>query len=103
MRTKLRTARLAIRRHLAPSLSPSCTHVKNHGDLKGAVRRVQTRLAQYPFVARFDVQKYDESMSHDVLFGVLRDHHVPDDLESVVGDYVTLLGRRICGLAFGKS
>ena len=51
---------------LLPS-SPRCTHLKNHGGAKFAVRQVQRNLAANRFVLRTDVKSYYASIGHVLL------------------------------------
>lgn len=69
-------------------LSPRCAHVRGRGGVKGAVRRIDRRLDRHPFVARFDIRAYYESMDHAVLLGQLRDAGVGLDAQAVVDEYL---------------
>ncbi len=68
--------------HLAELLpsSPSCTHLKGHGGLKGAVRQVADALPAHRFVLRTDVKSYYASIDHERLLQRLEvyveDHRV---------------------------
>ena len=55
-------------------ISSACTHVKGHGGLKSAVRRVYGQLPSYRFVLRTDVRCYYESIDHFLLMEQLAEH-----------------------------
>ena len=55
-------------------ISPACTHVKGHGGLKSAVRRVYGQLPNYRFVPRTDVKEYYASIDHFLLMEQLAEH-----------------------------
>ena len=57
----------AIAEDLAPKIPHSCTHVRGHGGVKGALRQIHRALPRAPFVARFDIAAYYRSMRHDVI------------------------------------
>ena len=52
-------------------LSPRCVHVKGHGGLKAAVRKVQQRLPDYRHVLRTDVKGFYESIDQSILLAQL--------------------------------
>ena len=58
----LKALSIVLSRHL-PS-SPRCTHLKNHGGAKEAVRQVQRNLGANGFVLRTDVKSYYASIGH---------------------------------------
>jgi hypothetical protein len=91
---KTRT-RLAV--HLADDIPRSCTHVKGHGSVKGAIRTLLRGLPDAPFVARFDIASYYQSMRHDVLLGQLRSTGACDADVAVVHDYLALPDTRHTG------
>jgi RNA-directed DNA polymerase len=69
----LKTLRMVVAaRHLP--VSASCTHLKGHGGLKGAVRKVWGALAAHRFVLRTDVKSYYDSIDHDLLMAELSAH-----------------------------
>jgi len=47
--------------------SPRCTHLKNYGGAKAAIRQVQRRLESNRFVLRTDVKSYYASIGHVLL------------------------------------
>ena len=56
-----------ITQELLPQIPHSCTHVRGHGGVKGALRQIHRALPRAPFVARFDIAAYYRSMRHDVI------------------------------------
>ena len=87
----------AIAGTLTPEISRSCTHVRGHGGVKGALRRVHRRLPKAAFVARFDIASYYDSMQHDVLRAQslaagLAPHH-----QRIIADYLALPDTRGTG------
>jgi hypothetical protein len=52
-------------------LSPHCVHVKGHGSLKAAVRRVQQQLGGNEYVLRTDVKGFYESIDQRQLLAQL--------------------------------
>ena len=65
----LKALTLAVGLRLA--LSPRCVHVKGHGGLKAAVRRVQQQLGAHEFVLRTDVKGFYESIDQPTLLAQL--------------------------------
>lgn len=63
----LQAVKLSLGGLLTNYLSPHCRHVKGHGGLKRCVLQTQNHCKRFPFVARFDVESYYESISHDIL------------------------------------
>jgi hypothetical protein len=66
-RRRLKRETQAISQSLAPHIPRSCTHVRGHGGVKGALRQIQRRMQKARFVARFDIAAYYTSMRHDVI------------------------------------
>ena len=66
-RRRLRRETQAISQVLVPHIPRSCTHVRGHGGVKGALRQIQRRMPKARFVARFDIAAYYTSMRHDVI------------------------------------
>lgn len=89
-RELLRRVKVELWKQLQPVLSRRCAHVKGHGGAKGAVRRVQRLADRYPFVARFDIRSYYESLDHRVLLTGLREAGTQSSLVEVVRQYLTL-------------
>jgi RNA-directed DNA polymerase len=58
-------------------VSSRCTHVKNHGGAKAAVRQLQAHLAENRFVLRTDVKSYYTSIDHVLLMDRLA-HYTGD-------------------------
>ena len=53
-RRRLRCETRTISQILAPHIPRSCTHVRGHGGVKGALRQIHRRMPKANFVARFD-------------------------------------------------
>ena len=66
-RRRLRRETRTISQNLLPHIPRSCTHVRGHGGVKGALRQIQRRMQKARFVARFDIAAYYTSMRHDVI------------------------------------
>jgi hypothetical protein len=86
-------ARLAV--HLATHIPRSCTHLKGHGSVKGAVRTLHRALPDAPFVARFDIASYYKTMRHDVLLDALRATGACAEDVAVVHDYLLAKTTRV--------
>lgn len=84
----LRRLKWDLGQQLKGVLSPRCAHVRGRGGVKGAVRYIDRRLERYPFVARFDIRAYYESMDHAVLLGQLRDAGVGLAAQAAVREYL---------------
>ncbi len=54
------------------------------------VRILDTCSTSYPWVARFDIASYYESMRHDILLSMLNEHKVDDELRETVDEYLRL-------------
>lgn len=63
---------LYLGRHLPAS--PRCTHVKDHGGLKRAVRQAYRHLPDYGFVLRTDVKGYYASIDQYGLLDLVARH-----------------------------
>jgi hypothetical protein len=81
-------ARAALVKHLQPVLSSLCCNVKNHGGIKGALKSLQSCLAEFPFAARFDVASYYDSIRHDILLHQLAQTGLPEDGLDTVRQYL---------------
>lgn len=88
-----------------PLLSPLCTHVKGHGGVKGTMRAMQAAIGRYPFVARFDVASYFDTIRHDVLLDQLAQARVPEWTLEVARRYLEVsdTGHTGVGLTAGGS
>ena len=86
-------------------LSKSCTHLKGHGGIKAAVRQVQQRLDDYPYVARFDVARYYASINHQTLLHILAELGISAKQQASVETYLRLPDKHQsgCGLLAGGS
>jgi hypothetical protein len=56
-----------IQNMLKPVLSRNCYHLKGHGGLKGAVRKVLELYPNYRFFCKTDVKFYYDSIDHHIL------------------------------------
>ena len=56
---------------LSSYLSRHCMHIKDHGGVKAAVRRVHKLTSHASFVARFDIYHYYQRMNHAVLLELI--------------------------------
>ena len=70
-RRLLHQTRCNLHRELHRSLRRSCVHLKGHGGVKGALRRIMQQQHVHRYVARFDVARYYESIDHEVLLRIL--------------------------------
>ena len=91
------TTRAQLAVHLATHIPRSCTHLKGHGSVKGAIRTLQRDLPDAPFVARFDIASYYQSMRHDVILDQLRGAGACDENVAVIRDYLALPDTRNTG------
>ena len=75
---------------LAPVLrvSPHCTHLKGHGGLKGAIRRVLAHVASHPYVFKTDVQSYYASIDHHRLLDLLARQVSEPLILNLIGQYL---------------
>ncbi len=89
-RRRLQAAQRRMSVALRPALSPSCTHLRGRGGVKGAVRRVHRALPQARYVARFDVAAYYFHIRHETLLAQLRAAHIAPADVSLVQSYLTL-------------
>lgn len=80
-----------------PRISRSCTNVRGHGGVKRSVVFVHARLRALPFIARFDIRSYYETMDHSVLNRIITDALVPPKLASVVQEYLAVPDVRSTG------
>ena len=80
-------------------------HLKGHGGVKGALRYIARRQANYRYVARFDVARYYESMRHDLLLDLLERMGASSQSRAIVKDYLRLPDSRQtgCGMTAGGS
>ncbi len=86
-----------LEQQLTGHLSARCAHLKGRGGVKGAVRYVDKLTDHYPFVARFDIRAYYESIDHAVLLAQLREARVDPISQRLVRDYLALPDRRCSG------
>ena len=72
---------------LLPS-SRRCTHLKNHGGAKYAVREVIGHLPQHQFVMRTDVKSYYASIDHHMLLEMLTRYVKDRFVLNLLGQYL---------------
>jgi hypothetical protein len=104
-RRLLHQTRCNLHRELHRSLHRSCVHLKGHGGVKGALRRIMRQQPSHHYVARFDVARYYESIDHEVLLKILRQRGASAASAAVVADYLRLPDRKRsgCGMTAGGS
>ncbi len=104
-RAIIAAAKRALEEHLRPYLFRSCTHLKGNGGAKGLIREVRGALPAYPFVARFDVASFYETISHEVLLAQLAATGCPPHLMEIVRQYLARpdVTRSGVGLTAGGS
>ena len=90
-RARCRQTRLRLANHLAGHIPPSCTHLKGHGGVKGAIRTLTAKHPGARFVARFDIARYYKSMRHDVLLSELRATGAGPEDVAVVREYSAVI------------
>jgi RNA-directed DNA polymerase len=79
-----------ITQQLAPAITRSCTHVRGHGGVKGALRQIQRRMPKAKFVARFDIAAYYTSMRHDVIEAQVAATDLDAHHRKLIADYLAL-------------
>ena len=89
-RAVLKDVKTRLGVQLKPTLSSRCVHVKGRGGAKQCTRYTQILTDRYPFVARFDIRSYYESMDHGVLLAQLKTFGVEPVLLSIIKDYLSL-------------
>ena len=65
-----------------------CTHLKNHGGAKHAVREVMEHLPQHQFVMRTDVKSYYASIDHHLLLDMLARYVKDRFVLNLLGQYL---------------
>ncbi len=102
---RLQTGRRALQKQLANVLNPACAHLAGHGGVKGTVRFVRATAERMPFVARFDVRSYYESIDHGILLEQLAQAKVSQNLTRLVAAYLQAPDRYRtgCGLIAGGA
>ena len=96
-RRRLRRETQAISQILAPHIPCSCTHVRGHGGVKGALRQIQRRMPKAKFVARFDIAAYYTSMRHDVIEAQVKEAGLDAHQRGLIADYLALPDMRGSG------
>ena len=75
-------------------VSRHCTHVRGHGGVKAAVRRVIANLPSNGFVLRTDVKSYYASIDHHALLDCLAVHFQERPVLNLVGQYLRRTAER---------
>lgn len=75
-------------------ISQCCTHVRGHGGLKGAIRRVARDLPGHRFVIRTDVKSYYASIDHAALIERLKRHIRDERVLGLVRQYLNRTSER---------
>ncbi len=70
----LKLISLALQQQMGDHIPTSCYHVKGHGGLKKAVHDTSTAIPNYQYVMRSDIKSYYESISFDVLIGIIESY-----------------------------
>jgi RNA-directed DNA polymerase len=102
-RRRLKRETQAISQSLAPHIPRSCTHVRGHGGVKGALRQIQRRVPKARFVARFDIAAYYTSMRHDVIEAQVKEAGLGTHHRKLIADYLALPDMRDTGLGMVAS
>ena len=89
-RQRLRQLKDRLNPFLSTQLSRHCTHIKNHGGVKAAVRRVHKLSSHTRFVARFDIYHYYQRINHNVLLEQLQQLGVDQADCLMVKDYLSM-------------
>ena len=102
-RRRLRRETQAIAQILLPRIPRSCTHVRGHGGVKGALRQIQRRMPKARFVARFDIAAFYTSMRHDVIEAQVAATDLDADRRELIADYLTLPDSQGAGVGMVAS
>jgi RNA-directed DNA polymerase len=102
-RRRLRRETQAISQSLAPHIPRSCTHVRGHGGVKGALRQIQRRMSKARFVARFDIAAYYTSMRHDVIEAQVAATDLDAHQRGLIADYLALPDSQGAGVGMVAS
>ena len=88
-RQRLRQLKDRLTALLSTCITRHCTHLKNHGGVKAALRQVHRRLPHARFVARFDIEHYYQSMHHQVLLMQLKQLKVEPADRLMISEYLS--------------
>ena len=102
-RRRLRRETRAISQSLAPHIPRSCTHVRGHGGVKGALRQIHRRMPKARFVARFDIAAYYTSMRHDVIEAQVKETDLDAHHRKLIADYLALPDSQGAGVGMVAS
>ena len=86
----LSKAFFVLREILLHKLGPYCMHLKGRGGIKGSVRLLHRKLAQFPYSARVDVASYYGSVDHNILIKQLLDFNLPKPIMDIIKDYISI-------------
>lgn len=89
----LKAISIVLTRALLPELSSNCYHIKGHGGVRGALRRVKTILPTARFICRSDVRGYYANINHDCLEAMLTGFISDESLLNLLRQY---LHRSVC-------
>ncbi|TCD48091.1 RNA-directed DNA polymerase [Chlorobium sp. N1] len=87
---RLRQLKPRLQGELKETLSRSCMHVKGHGGAKRCVGIAHHMSRRYPFIARFDIRHYYESIDHEALLDLLKRNGAGEESIAVVEEYLKL-------------
>ncbi|RBO81906.1 reverse transcriptase/maturase family protein [Marinomonas aquiplantarum] len=87
----LKALTLVLTPYLLPSLSKDCYHLIGHGGAKACVREVKTRVEDYKFVCRSDVDSYYATINHQILLKLLAEHIADVDVLALLAKMLTRL------------
>jgi RNA-directed DNA polymerase len=96
-RRRLKRETQSISQVLLPHIPRSCTHVRGHGGVKGALRQLHRRMPKARFVARFDSADYYTSMRHDVIEAQVGATDLAPDQRKLIADDLALPDMRGSG------
>lgn len=100
-RITLKLAYIQLLKHAKTYLHQSCTHLKGHGGVKGALKCLEKKIHASSFFARFDIQAYYTSINHKVLFEILKKQETPLWMKILLSVYVRVAGK--IGIPAGSS
>ena len=102
-RRRLRRDTRTISQIPLPHIPRSCTHVRGHGGVKGALRQIQRRMPKPRFVARFDIAAYYTSMRHDVIEAQVAATALDAHQRGLIADYFALPDSQGAGVGMVAS
>ena len=102
-RRRLRRETQPTSQVLALHIPRSCTHVRGHGGVKGALWQIQRRMQKARFVARFNIAAYYTSMRHDMIEAQVATTDLDAHHRKLIADYLALPDTRDTGLGMVTS